>query len=85
ASLRYPDILEAVRSIADADVSQRKLFVRGLGWETTTDKLKQVFSAYGELDEAIVITDKASQKSKGYGFVTFKHVDASILALKEPN
>lgn len=85
ASLRYPDILEAVRSVADADVSQRKLFVRGLGWETTTDKLRQVFSVYGELDEAIVITDKASAKSKGYGFVTFKHVDAAILSLKEPN
>ncbi|CAN4123683.1 unnamed protein product [Withania somnifera] len=85
AALRNPDILEAVRSVADADISQRKLFVRGLGWETTTDKLRQVFSAYGELDEAIVITDKASAKSKGYGFVTFKHVDAAILSLKEPN
>ncbi|KAJ8544667.1 hypothetical protein K7X08_017250 [Anisodus acutangulus] len=85
ASLRYPDILDALRSVADADISQRKLFVRGLGWETTTDKLRQVFSVYGELDEAIVITDKASSKSKGYGFVTFKHVDAAILSLKEPN
>ncbi|CAI9755174.1 unnamed protein product [Fraxinus pennsylvanica] len=87
AVLRHPDVLEAVRTVADADPVQRKLFVRGLGWETTTEKLRQVFSAYGELDEAntIVITDKASGKSKGYGFVTFKHIDAAILALKEPN
>ncbi|CAA3019953.1 UBP1-associated protein 2C-like [Olea europaea var. sylvestris] len=87
AVLRHPDVLEAVRAVADADPVQRKLFVRGLGWETTTEKLRQVFSAHGELDEAntIVITDKASGKSKGYGFVTFKHVDAAILALKEPN
>ncbi|KAK4399212.1 UBP1-associated protein 2C [Sesamum angolense] len=87
AVLRHPDVLEAVRTVADADPVQRKLFVRGLGWETTTEKLRQVFAAYGELDEAntIVITDKNSGKSKGYGFVTFKHIDAAILALKEPN
>ncbi|KAI5657327.1 hypothetical protein M9H77_26120 [Catharanthus roseus] len=85
AVLRHPDVLEAVRSVADSDPAQRKLFVRGLGWETTTDKLRSVFSAFGELDEAIVITDKNSGKSKGYGFVTFKHIDAAILALKEPN
>lgn len=87
AILRHPDVLEAVRAVADADPVQRKLFVRGLGWETTTEKLRQVFSAYGELDEAnsLVITDKNSGKSKGFGFVTFKHIDAAILALKEPN
>ncbi|KAL3851378.1 hypothetical protein ACJIZ3_013260 [Penstemon smallii] len=87
AVLRHPDVLEAVRAVADADPVQRKLFVRGLGWETTTEKLRQVFSAYGELDEAntIVITDKNTGKSKGYGFVTFKHIDAAILSLKEPN
>ncbi|KAL3643502.1 hypothetical protein CASFOL_014317 [Castilleja foliolosa] len=87
AILRHPDVLESVRAVADADPVQRKLFVRGLGWETTTEKLRQVFSAYGELDEAnsIVITDKTTGKSKGYGFVTFKHIDAAILALKEPN
>ncbi|XP_060209758.1 UBP1-associated protein 2C-like [Lycium barbarum] len=85
ASLGYPDILESIRQVADGDISHRKLFIRGLGWETTTDKLKQVFSVYGELDEAIVITDKGSGKSKGYGFVTFKHVDGAILSLKEPN
>lgn len=85
AILRHPDVLEAVRAVADSDPSQRKLFVRGLGWETNTEKLRAVFSTYGELDEAIVITDKNSGKSKGYGFVTFKHIDAAILALKEPN
>ncbi|CAH9121977.1 unnamed protein product [Cuscuta epithymum] len=85
AVLRHPDILEAVRAVADADTTQRKLFVRGLGWETTTEKLRQVFTAYGELDEAIVITDKNTGKSKGYGFVTFKHIDAAIMALKETN
>ncbi|KAL7211646.1 hypothetical protein ACSBR2_014492 [Camellia fascicularis] len=85
ALLRHLDVLSSVRSIADCDPSRRKLFVRGLGWETTTDKLRTLFSSFGDIDEAIVITDKATGKSKGYGFVTFKHIDGAIVALKEPS
>ncbi|KAG6600399.1 UBP1-associated protein 2C, partial [Cucurbita argyrosperma subsp. sororia] len=82
---RHTDVLDAVRSIADRDVSQRKLFIRGLSCDTSTEGLRSLFSAYGELEEAVVIIDKATGKSKGYGFVTFKHVDGAILALKEPS
>ncbi|KAL6553489.1 hypothetical protein OROGR_007331 [Orobanche gracilis] len=85
ALLRHPDVLDAVRSITDRDVTQRKLFIRGLGWETTTEKLHALFSTYGELDEAVVILDKVTGKSKGFGFITFKHVDGAIMALKEPS
>lgn len=85
ALLRHLDVLEAVRSIADRDLTQRKLFIRGLGWETTTDKLRNIFSQYGELEEAAVILDKATGKSKGYGFITFKHIDGAMQALKEPS
>ncbi|KAE8713625.1 UBP1-associated protein 2C [Hibiscus syriacus] len=81
----HVDVLSAVRSIADQDPSQRKLFIRGLGWDTTTDGLRSLFSVYGEIEEAVVILDKATGKSKGYGFVTFKHVDGALLALKEPS
>ncbi|XXG77500.1 hypothetical protein AAC387_Pa08g1644 [Persea americana] len=85
ATLRHPDILDAVRSVADRDPAQRKLFIRGLGWETTTDVLRSHFSFFGEIDEAIVILDRATGKSKGFGFVTFKHIDGALLALKEPS
>ncbi|XP_055801640.1 UBP1-associated protein 2C-like [Solanum dulcamara] len=85
AVVRHTDVLEQVRVIADRDTTQRKLFVRGLGWETTTEKIRSIFGNYGELEEAVVILDKATGKSKGYGFVTFKHVDGALLALKEPS
>lgn len=85
AVAHHPDVLEAVRSIADSDPTQRKLFIRGLGWDTTTESLRAIFSAYGELEEAVVILDKATGKSKGYGFITFKHIDGAVLALKEPS
>ncbi|KAF5460927.1 hypothetical protein F2P56_020762 [Juglans regia] len=85
AAVRHLDVLEGVRALADSDVSQRKLFVRGLGWDTNTDGLRSLFSSYGEIEEAVVILDKQTGKSKGYGFVTFKHVDGALLALKEPS
>ncbi|KAL9366713.1 hypothetical protein Peur_037912 [Populus x canadensis] len=85
AVVRHPDILDAVRSVADPDATQRKLFIRGLGWETTTENLRNLFSTYGELEEAVVILDKNTGKSKGYGFVIYKHVDGALLALKEPS
>ncbi|KAM1256808.1 hypothetical protein TB2_030470 [Malus domestica] len=82
---RHVDVLDAVRSITDSDASQRKLFIRGLGWDTTTEGLRSLFSPYGEIEEAIVILDKTTGKSKGYGFVTFPHVDGALMALKEPS
>ncbi|KAG6537685.1 hypothetical protein ZIOFF_002780 [Zingiber officinale] len=80
-----PGVLADVRTIADRDQSQRKLFIRGLGLDTTTDVVRSLFSAYGEIEEAAVIVDRVSGKSRGYGFITFRHVDGALLALKEPS
>ncbi|CAN1229869.1 UBP1-associated protein 2C [Linum grandiflorum] len=85
AAVHHSDVLDAIRSLADSDVTLRKLFIRGLSSETTTETLRTLFTAYGELDEAIVILDKNTGKSKGYGFITFKHIDGARMALKEPS
>ncbi|PKA64702.1 Heterogeneous nuclear ribonucleoprotein 1 [Apostasia shenzhenica] len=85
AMCRDAVVLDDVRRLADRDPVQRKLFIRGLGWETTTEKLRSLFSNYGDLEEAVVILDKATGKSKGYGFITFRHIDGALLALKEPS
>jgi heterogeneous nuclear ribonucleoprotein A1/A3 len=85
AALASGVALDAVRAAADRDPALRKLFVRGLGWETNSDSLRAIFSAYGDLEEAVVISDKATGRSKGYGFVTFRHADSAVLALKEPS
>ncbi|KAJ6396773.1 hypothetical protein OIU77_021739 [Salix suchowensis] len=85
ATLHHSDILNSVRSVADGDISLRKLFIRGLSSETTSDTLRILFSAFGELEEAIVIHDKNTSKSKGFGFITFKHVDSAMLSIREPS
>lgn len=47
----------------------KKLYVGGLPYSTTEDALKNYFSQAGAVESAIIITDKMSGRSKGFGFV----------------
>ncbi|KAE9594941.1 putative RNA recognition motif domain-containing protein [Lupinus albus] len=85
AAIRHTDVLLSIRDFSDRDTSFRRLYVRSLGAETTSETLHRVFSPFGEIEEAIVITDKSTGRSKGFGFVTFKHLDGAYLALKNPS
>ncbi len=49
---------------------ERKLYVGNLAWTTTTDSLKAAFAKAGEVVDAIVMTEKMSGRSRGFGFVT---------------
>ena len=51
------------------DTTYTKVFVGGLAWETQKDTMKNYFEQFGDILEAVVITDKATGRSKGYGFV----------------
>lgn len=51
------------------DTTYTKVFVGGLAWETQKDTMKKYFEQFGEILEAVVITDKTTGRSKGYGFV----------------
>lgn len=53
------------------DTTYTKVFVGGLAWETPTEKMRAYFDQFGEILEAVIITDKNTAKSKGYGFVSF--------------
>ncbi|XP_038890038.1 RNA-binding protein 24 isoform X2 [Benincasa hispida] len=62
------------------DTTYTKVFVGGLAWETHKDTMKKYFEQFGDILEAVVITDKATGRSKGYGFVTFREPDAAMRA-----
>lgn len=47
----------------------KKLYVGGLPYSTTDDSLKELFSQAGSVESAIIINDKMSGRSKGFGFV----------------
>src|SRR5262245_35582823 len=48
---------------------QSKLYVGNLSYSTTEDDLRQLFSQAGQIKEVIVITDRETRRSKGFGFV----------------
>lgn len=48
-----------------------KLFVAGLPEDMDNRDLQEMFELYGTIHSAKVITDRASGKSKGFGFVEF--------------
>ncbi len=49
----------------------RKLFLGGLSWETTDQKLRDHFGQYGTMTDVVIMTDKVTGRSRGFGFVTF--------------
>ena len=52
-----------------------KLYVGNLSWSINDAKLKEIFSEFGDVSEAVVIIDKFSKRSKGFGFVTFENYE----------
>uniref|UniRef100_A0A7N0V6A3 RRM domain-containing protein n=1 Tax=Kalanchoe fedtschenkoi TaxID=63787 RepID=A0A7N0V6A3_KALFE len=66
-----------------SDTSLTKVFVGGLAWETPRELLTQHFEKYGEILEGVVISDKLTGRSKGYGFVTFKDAEAARRACED--
>lgn len=50
-----------------------KLFVGGLSWNTTNDTLRAAFEEFGPVTDAVVISDRETGRSRGFGFVTFEN------------
>lgn len=50
-------------------VVPKNIYVGNLSWSTTDADLKSLFSQYGEVTSAQVIEDRASGRSRGFGFV----------------
>ena len=62
-----------------------KIYVGNLAWATTEASLRGAFEAFGEVEEAIIIVDKHTGRSKGFGFVTMSDADAAAKAVAEMN
>ena len=63
-----------MNAIMQKDTTYTKIFVGGLPYHTTDDSLRDFFKQFGDIDEAVVITDRQTSKSRGYGFVSIFYV-----------
>lgn len=64
--------------VQQKDTTWTKLFVGGLPYHTTDKSLREHFAVYGEIEEAVVITDRQTNKSRGYGFVSTPFSEARV-------
>ena len=65
-------------------VMSKKLFVGSLSWDTNDEGLRNAFAVHGEISEAVVVSDRDTGRSRGFGFVTFdddESADKAIAAL----
>ncbi|XP_018612192.1 RNA-binding protein 38 isoform X2 [Scleropages formosus] len=77
--------LDGMHPPAQKDTTFTKIFVGGLPYHTSDSSLRKYFEAFGDIEEAVVITDKQTGKSRGYGFVTMTDKGAAERACKDPN
>lgn len=64
----------------------KKLFIGNLPWSVTTEELQDLFEKFGAIEDSVVIRDKMTNRSKGFGFVTYTDdadADAAIAEMNE--
>jgi RNA recognition motif-containing protein len=64
---------------------EKKLYVGNLPFSVNAEKLKEVFSDFGEVSDAFVVKDRNTGRSRGFGFVTFADEEAADKAIAEMN
>jgi hypothetical protein len=70
---------EAKRIVGTAHTT--KLFVSNLPYHVSNDDLRQAFAPFGEVISAAIIVDRATGRSKGFGFVEMAHISERSMNL----
>mmetsp|Transcript_8352 Transcript_8352/g.7422 ORF Transcript_8352/g.7422 Transcript_8352/m.7422 type:complete len:85 (-) Transcript_8352:1104-1358(-) len=60
----------------DENQKTTKIFVGGLPPEITEDQFRKYFENFGRIDDIVIMIDKDTGKSRGFGFVTFEDEEA---------
>ncbi len=63
----------------------QKLFIGGLAFSTSTERLREVFAAAGQVESAAVVTDRETGRSRGFGFVEMATVEEADQAITQFN
>ncbi|MCK5170968.1 MAG: RNA-binding protein [Bacteroidales bacterium] len=59
------------------------IFIANLNFKVQSEKLQEVFEEYGEVSSAKIIFDRASGRSKGFGFVEMPNDEEANRAMED--
>lgn len=62
-----------------------KLYVGNLAWATTDESLRSAFESFGQVTDSIVLKDRFTGRSRGFGFVTFATAEEANAAVAQMN
>ncbi len=62
-----------------------KIYVGNLSFQTSEDTLRDLFGQYGQVDEATIVMDRETGRSRGFGFVTMGDDNAAQSAIEALN
>ncbi len=63
----------------------QKLFIGGLSFSTSDDRLRELFAAAGTVESAAVVTDRDTGRARGFGFVEMSTAEEAAEAVKKFN
>ena len=63
----------------------QKLFIGGLSFSTSNERLREVFAETGTVESASVVTDRETGRSRGFGFVEMATTAEADAAVKKLN
>ena len=60
-----------------------KIFVGGLNWDATDDDLRETFGECGSITDAVIVNDRDTGRSRGFGFVTYSSDEEAKAAVEK--
>ena len=63
----------------------QKLFIGGLSFSTSSERLREVFAQAGAVESATVVTDRDTGRSRGFGFVEMSTAEEAEAAIRKFN
>lgn len=61
----------------------KRIYVGNLPWSVTRERLLELFKPFGEIEDGLVIANKYTGRSRGFGFVTYKNDSDAGKAISE--
>ena len=62
-----------------------RIYVGNLSFQTTDETLRELFSQHGEVEEVVIVTDRDTGRSRGFGFVTMTDSGQANAAIEATN